>query len=96
MDDAIQRVSALEKAPVFSEPEDIYESRLDASRMSVIRGRQRLSWKGNECIYLSSHTSSGHFKKIVWKKGVGLMEYSAGQGAMADGYRLKRVTSKDR
>jgi hypothetical protein len=30
-------------------------------------------------------------KKIVWKKGVGLVEYTTGYGAHADGYRLKRV-----
>jgi hypothetical protein len=44
--------------------------------------------------YLSSHRSAGHFKKLVWKKGVGLVEYFAGQGAMADGYRLKRLPTK--
>lgn len=38
----------------------------------------------------------GHFKKVVWQKGIGLVEYSAGQGAMADGYRLKRVEQKKR
>jgi hypothetical protein len=49
--------------------------------------------KGDQCIYLSSH-NSGHFKKAVWKKGVGLVEYSMGYGAMADGFRLKRTESK--
>jgi hypothetical protein len=28
---------------------------------------------------------------MVWKKGVGLVEYAMGYGAMADGFRLKRV-----
>ena len=47
-------------------------------------------------IYDASHPS-GHFKKIVWKKGVGLVEYASGYGAHADGYRLKReVTSQKR
>ena len=46
--------------------------------------------KGDLCIYEASHPS-GHFKKIVWKKGVGLVEYASGYGAHADGYRLKRV-----
>jgi len=27
---------------------------------------------------------------MIWKKGVGLIEYSMGSGAMADGFRLKR------
>jgi hypothetical protein len=46
--------------------------------------------KGNACTYLASH-NSGHFTKVVWKKGVGLAEYASGYGANADGYRLKRV-----
>ena len=45
--------------------------------------------KGDECTYLASH-NSGHFAKIIWKKGVGLIEYAMGYGAMADGFRLKR------
>ena len=35
-----------------------------------------------------------NFKKVAWKKGVGLIEYSMGYGAMADGFRLKRTESK--
>lgn len=46
--------------------------------------------KGDECTYLTSH-NSGHFSKIVWKKGVGLIENASGYGAHADGYRLKRA-----
>jgi hypothetical protein len=43
----------------------------------------------------SSHPS-GHFKKIIWKKGTGLLEYASGYGAHADGYRLKRVLVKQK
>ena len=49
--------------------------------------------KGVLCIYEASH-SSGHFKKVVWKKGVGLIECASGYGAHADGYRLKRLTNR--
>jgi hypothetical protein len=45
--------------------------------------------KGDLCVYDSSHPS-GHFKKMIWKKGVGLVEYASGSGARADGFRLKR------
>jgi hypothetical protein len=38
--------------------------------------------KGDLCIYEGDHPS-GHFKKIVWKKGVGLVEYASGYGARA-------------
>jgi hypothetical protein len=47
--------------------------------------------KDDLCIYQANHNSSGHFRKMVWKKGVGLVEYAMGYGAMADGFRLKRV-----
>jgi hypothetical protein len=43
--------------------------------------------KGDECTYLASH-DSGHFTKILWKKGVGLVEYASGYGAHANGFRL--------
>ena len=45
--------------------------------------------EGDFCIYEASH-ASGYFKKIVWKKGVGLVEYGNGYDAQTDGYRLKR------
>ena len=49
--------------------------------------------KGDLCIYESNHPS-GHFKKVGWEKGVGLLEYASGYGAHVDGYRLKRVTNR--
>jgi len=53
-----------------------------------------MRFSGDFFIYDSSHLSH-HFKKIVWKKGAGLVEYASGYGAHADGYRLKReVTSQ--
>jgi hypothetical protein len=56
--------------------------------------RSNLGTRGNAIVYLASH-SSGHFKNVVWKKGIGLVEYSSGYGAMADAYRLKRTDSKN-
>jgi hypothetical protein len=40
---------------------------------------------GDLCIYEASHFSR-HFKKAVWKKGMGLIEYASGYGAHANGY----------
>ena len=51
--------------------------------------------KGNECTYLASH-NSGHFTKIVWKKGVGLVEYAQNYGAGREGFRLKRTTTSQK
>ena len=87
-DAAVRKISTMDKAPTFEEGDvrGIASGKLD---------HQEGPWtttievKGDQCTYLASH-SSGHFAKIVWKKGVGLIEYSMGYGAMADGFRLKR------
>jgi hypothetical protein len=41
-------------------------------------------------VSLGRRVFSGHFGKIVWKKGVGLIEHWSGYGAMKGGFRLKR------
>ncbi|HWH90241.1 MAG TPA: hypothetical protein VNV64_00465 [Candidatus Binatia bacterium] len=85
---AVKKISALYKPPEF-EPGDIYG--ITTGKFSHEDGlwKTTISLKGNLCVYDSSHPS-GHFKKIVWKKGVGLVEYASGSGAHADGFRLKR------
>jgi hypothetical protein len=91
-DTAVKKISALETPPPF-EPGDIYG--IVSGKFSHEDGpwTTTIELNGEQCIYLASH-NSGHFKKVVWKKGVGLIEYSSGYGAMADGYRLKRVALK--
>lgn len=88
-DAAAKKISAMDKPPTF-EDEDV---------RGIISGKldhEEGPWtttievKGDECTYVASH-NSGHFSKIVWKKGVGLLEYASGYGAHADGYRLKRA-----
>jgi hypothetical protein len=92
-DGAAKKISMLDKQPEF-EPNDIYG--ITSGRFEHREGEWKttIKLKGDLCIYEASHPS-GHFKKIVWKKGVGLVEYASGYGAHADGYRLKReVTSQ--
>jgi hypothetical protein len=91
-DTAVKKISSLEKPPPFK-PDDIYG--IVSGKFSHEDGpwTTTIELNGEQCIYLASH-NSGHFKKVVWKKGVGLIEYSSGYGAMADGYRLKRIASK--
>ena len=93
-DAAAKKISAIDKSPEF-QPNDIY---------GIISGNfehQEGNWKttikvkGDLCIYEATHPS-GHFRTIVWKKGVGLVEYASGYGAQADGYRLKRVAPKQK
>ena len=85
---AVKKISALDKPPEF-EPGDIYGITTGKFNHEDGLWKTTISLKGDLCVYDSSHPS-GHFKKIVWKKGVGLVEYASGSGARADGFRLKR------
>jgi len=87
-DAAAKEISALDKPPEF-EPNDIYGITSGSFEHQEGQWKTTIKLKGDVCIYEASHPS-GHFKKIVWKKGVGLVEYASGYGAHADGYRLKR------
>ena len=92
-DAAAKKISALNKPPEF-EPNDIYGITSSSFEHQEGEWKTTIKLKGDLCIYEATHPS-GHFKKIVWKKSVGLVEYASGYGARADGYRLKReVTSQ--
>ena len=94
-DAAAKKISTLDNPPKF-EPNDIYGITSGSFEHQEGEWKTTIKLKGDLCIYDASHPS-GHFKKIVWKKGVGLVEYASGYGAHADGYRVKReVTSQER
>jgi hypothetical protein len=85
---AIKRISPLEKPPEF-EPGEIYGITSGSFNHEDGLWKTTIILKGDLCVYDANHPS-GHFKHVVWKKGVGLVEYASGYGARADGYRLKR------
>ena len=87
-DAAVKKISAMDKVPTSEEADvrGITSGKLD---YEAAPWTTTIEFKGDECTYLASH-NSGHFAKIIWKKGVGLIEYAMGYGAMADGFRLKR------
>ena len=92
-DAGAKRISALDKPPEF-EPNDIYGITTGSFEHQEAEWKTTIKLKGDLCMYEATHPSR-HFKKIVWKRGVGLVEYASGYGARADGYRLKReVTSQ--
>jgi hypothetical protein len=88
-DAAAKQISARNVPPKFEESavRAITNGKLDHEDGSWTT---TIELKGDECTYLATH-NSGHFNKIVWKKGIGLVEYASGYGAHADGYRLKRI-----
>jgi len=85
---AVKKISALDKPPEF-EPGNVYGITTGKFNHEDGLWKTTITLKGDLCTYDSSHPS-GHFKKVVWKKGVGLVEYASGYGAHADGFRLKR------
>jgi hypothetical protein len=85
---AVKKISAMDKPPAV-EPGEVYGITTGSFNHEESLWKTTIKLKGDLCIYDSSHPS-GHFKKIVWKKGVGLLEYASGSGAHADGFRLKR------
>jgi hypothetical protein len=89
-DAAAKKLAAADKAPEF-EQNNVYG--ITEGKFEFIEGpwETTIQLKGDLCVFESNHNSSGHFKKIVWKKGVGLVGYSMGRGAAADGFRLKRL-----
>jgi hypothetical protein len=88
-DAAAKKISSLDKPPEF-EPNDIYGITSGTFEHEEGEWKTTIRLKSDLCIYEASHPS-GHFKKVVWKTGVGLVEYASGYGAHADGYRLKRT-----
>jgi hypothetical protein len=94
-DAAAKKISTLDKPPQF-QPNDIYGITSGSFEHKEGEWKTTIRLKSDLCVYDASHPS-GHFKKIVWKKGGGLVEYASGYGAHADGYRLKReATSQKR
>jgi hypothetical protein len=86
---AVKKIERMASPPPF-ERADVYGIATGVSVHEEPPWETKLEVQGDLCTYLSSH-NSGHFTKLIWKKGVGLIEYSSGYGAQADGYRLKRV-----
>ena len=93
-DVAAKKISALDEPPAF-EPNTIYGITSGSFEHQESEWKTTIKLKGDLCIYEASHPA-GHFKKIVWKKGVGLFEYASGYGAHADGYRLKRIAASEK
>ena len=87
-DAAVKKISAMDKPPEF-EPGDVRG--ITTGKFNAEDGTWKITitLKGDLCVYDASHPT-GSFKKIIWKKGVGLVEYASDSDAHADGFRLKR------
>ena len=91
-DEAAKKIAAMDKAPAFEE-DNICGITSGQFKHKEGLWETTISVKGDQCVFDSVHPS-GHFRRIVWKKGVGLIQYDNGYGAAKDGFKLKRVASK--
>jgi hypothetical protein len=91
-DAAAKKISTLDKPPAF-DSNDVYGITSGSFQHEEGEWKTSIKLKGDLCTFEASHPS-GHFKRVVWKKRVGLIEYASGYGAHADGYRLKRVKNR--
>src|SRR2546423_354139 len=89
---AAKKIAAMDKPPAFEE-NNIYGITSGRFKHTEVLWETTIAVKGDLCVYDSVHPS-GHFTRVTWKKGVGLVQYDSGYGAMKDGFRLKRVPSK--
>ena len=89
---AAKKIAAMDKPPTFEE-NNVYGITTGHFKHQEVLWETKVDVKGDLCVYDSSHPS-GHFRKMVWKKGVGLIQYDSGYGAAKDGWKLKRVNSK--
>ena len=91
-DEAAKKIAAMDKPPTFEE-NDVYGITSGQFKHQEGSWETTISVKGDLCVYQAVHPS-GHSRKIVWKKGAGLVEYASNYGAAKDGYHLKRVSGK--
>ncbi len=89
--EAIRKLTETEKAPAF-EKSDLRALTAGSRKIAGELTKETVAVKGDRCAYLSSH-NSGHFTRMTWKRGVGLIEYGQGYGARQDGFSLKRETA---
>jgi hypothetical protein len=91
-DEAAKKIAAMDKPPSF-EKNNVYGITSGRFTHKEVLWETTITVRGDLCTYDSVHPS-GHFKRIVWKKSVGLVQYDSGYGAAKDGYKLKRSAAK--
>lgn len=88
MDREIRVIRGMKKQPRYDKQD------VDALTKGTLKFKEgpwvtEVKPKGDTCRRERWHDGSGHFSRMVWKKGVGLVEVAMGQGAELTGYELK-------
>ena len=88
MDREIRVIRAMKKQPRH-EKTDVVALTKGAMKFKDGMYVTEIIIKGATCTYDRWHDGAGHFSRMVWKKGTGLVEVAAGRGADLTGYELK-------
>jgi len=87
MEYLVGAIAGMAKPPHF-DPQDVRGSSRDGEGKAADgSGEATVTTADGLSTYLWSHPS-GHFRKFVWARGQGVVEYAAGTGALQDGFRL--------
>ncbi len=88
MDREIRVIRAMKKQPRH-EKSDVYALTKGTLKFKEGPWVTEIKHVGDICRNESWHDGSGHFSRVVWRKGVGLVEVAKGRGAELTGYELK-------
>ncbi len=88
MDREIRVIRGMKKQPRYDK-DDVEALSKGALKFKEGPWVTEITIKGDTCFRRSWHDGSGHFSRMVWRKGAGLVEVAAGQGAELTGYELK-------
>lgn len=88
MDREIRVIRGMKKQPRFDKA-DVAALTKGALKFKEGPWVTEIAIKGDTCRSDRWHDGSGHFGRMVWRKGEGLVEVAMGRGAELTGYELK-------
>ena len=88
MDRELRVIRAMKKQPRF-EKADVGALTTGALKFKAGPWVTEITIKGDTCHNERWHEGSGHFSRMLWRKGEGLVQVAMGQGAELTGYDLK-------
>ena len=88
MEREIRVISGMTKQPKF-EKSDVWGLTKGSLKVSDGPWTTNITVRDGVCLRQAIHDGSGHFGRVEWRRGHGLVELAMGRGAMADGFELK-------
>ena len=88
MDREVRVIRGMKKQPRFDRT-DVVALTKGALKFKEGQWVTEISLKGGGCHCERWHDGSGHFSRMLWRKGEGLVQVAMGRGAELTGYDLK-------